>query len=600
MKKLILISVMLFLVVLSKVNAQATFQSSFDTTFQNGFISTNEVSVLQTFDGDYCIGGSISKNNGDIYLMKLNSLGDTLWTRTFGGDLADVLYSVEQTLDSGFILAGQTRSFGMGNTDAYLIRTDARGNLIWSKTYGGVDFDWFSCIQRTEDNGFIACGSTSGIFYLTKIDLDGNILWTKSIAAGSWASSIQQTFDKGYIITGYAVVGDYHICLVKTDSVGNVVWSKISASSLGEGGQCVKQCSDSSYVITGYTNDFGAGAQDAFLLKVDTSGNFKWMKTYGGIWEDIGYHLEQTSDNGFVISGRTESFGPNIGTARNVYLVKTNPIGDVMWTKAYGSVINNGYCVKQTIDNGYIVVSNPSTLQVIKTDSLGHTGGCNEYNTNTIESSVSPALVSRSTFNGSVGISNNANTITGQSLITMKTVCPATTVDVKLLSFVVSAADCKTLTLKWQTAQELNNKGFEIESSIDGYQFNKIAFVIGRGINSGVHAYSYNISGLSKKVYYFRLKQIDFDGHFSYSAIVSSKNICDQNTFYVFPNPIKNTFQITGLTSYRNNIQIFSITGIKILEWINTSRNNFHIPNLPKGVYIIRINNSNTYKILKE
>lgn len=603
MKANILIFLTLFVTLVDKADAQFTFQRSFGTTYQYGFGGTNEVDVIQTFDGSFCVGGTVTDNNGDMCLLKLDNMGDTIWTRTFGSNAEDVLFSVEQTNDSGFILSGLTRNFDEINPEAYLIRTDAAGNIIWSKTYGSSNVDWFSSIQQTADNGFIACGRTSDNFYLVKIDPDGNIVWTKYISVGSWASSVQQTFDKGFIITGYeSDPNDYQICIVKTDSTGNIVWSKITNGQSGEGGQCVKQCTDSGYIITGFTNNFGAGAQDIFLLKIDIDGNFKWMKTYGGVWEDTGYDVEQTADNGFIVSGRTQSFGP--GTLdRNIYLLKTDPTGKLIWTRVYGSAINNGYSVQQTNDMGYIIVSNPLELQVIKTDSSGHTGGCNEYNANTLVNEVSLSLLPQSSFTVSIGTANNVSTITNYVSLTgnpQNVQCPVTTLDVKFLMFTVTASNCRNVTLKWETAGELNNKGFEIESSIDGYQFSKIAFVIGKENNRSKNAYSYSISGLSKQVHYFRLRQIDFDGHFNFSPIAYFKNTCGENPVSIFPNPIKNNFQITGLTINKNNVQIFNAMGVKMAEWINTLRNEFNISHLSKGIYFLRVNNREVYKIMKE
>jgi hypothetical protein len=411
-----------------------TFQKSYGSTYSAAILGTNEVSVQQTLDGGYIVGGTISANNGDIYLMKINASGDTLWTKTFGGNLDDVLYSVRQTSDSGYIIVGQTRSFSQGNSDAYVLKTDANGNLMWSKNYGGFDWDFFSSAQQTNDNGFILCGTTfsfgSGIMniYLVKIDLSGNFLWMKTLGGDNreYGTFIQQTSDHGFIITGStksftAISG--RIYLVKTDSLGNPLWSKIFGGVIGEAGNCVKQCSDGGYIITGYTNSFGAGGQDVFLVKTDLSGNLQWMKTYGGAWIDEGYYVEQTTDSGFIVTGRTQSFGPQGSGAggTNIYLLKTDANGDTLWTKTYGSVINNGYCVKQTNDGGYVIASNPTSINLIKTDSKGNSG-CNQYSTNTITNNVSPMTLTGCLTN-SGGNSYNAATITRHAPISINTLC---------------------------------------------------------------------------------------------------------------------------------------------------------------------------------
>ena len=135
----------------------------------------------------------------------------------------------------------------MGGWDAYLIKTDLNGNIVWSKNYGGFDNDWFSSIQLTHDGGYIACGTTftfgSGIgdVYLLKLDPAGNIQWTKTFGGSGWerGNFVQQTFDNGFIITGYSTsftAASGRIYLLKTDSLGNVSWSKIFGGVMGEEG----------------------------------------------------------------------------------------------------------------------------------------------------------------------------------------------------------------------------------------------------------------------------------------------------------------------------------------------------------------------------
>lgn len=433
MKKILLLALILILVSLEDF-AQITFQKSYGISYGAGNAGTNEVCIMQTYDGGYCLAGTINANNGDAYLMKLNASGDTLWTKTFGGNFDDVIYYALQTPDSGFLLAGQTRSFSMGQSDAYLIKTNKNGNLIWSKNYGGFDFDWFNSIQPTNDGNFIACGTTftfgAGIedVYLVKINPSGNILWTKTLGGSSWerGTFAEQTFDGGFIITGYTksfTAASGQIYLLKTDSLGLPIWSKIFGGVMGEEAYCVKQCSDSGYIVTGYTNSFGTGGQEVFLIKTSPSGNLTWMKTYGGAVSDQGYSLEQTSDNGFIIFGRSSSFGTG---SMSDYLIKTNSTGNVLWSKVYPTVICNGHSVHQTNDGGYIIASNPNSFNVIKTDSLGNIG-CNEINASTIVNTVSPVILS-GVSTGSGGVANNSATIARYTSITIDTLCFSTSI----------------------------------------------------------------------------------------------------------------------------------------------------------------------------
>lgn len=605
MKKLFPVYLIIFVFGFNKTNAQFTFQKSLGITINAGSNGGNQVSVVQSQDGGYFIGGTLAQNNGDIFLCKLNAIGDTLWTKTYGGDLQDAFSSIGKA-PGGFIISGETRSFGTQITAAYLIRTDSLGNLIWSKTYGGEDWSYFSSVKHTSDNGFIACGrkDTDG-FYIVKTDSSGSIVWSTNIFSLGWASSIQETFDKGFIIVGFdAAAGPTGIFILKIDSTGNALWSKVINESLGEGAaQCVKQCSDSGYIITGKTFSWITGDDDTFLLKIDSAGNFNWMKTYGGTGEEWGFDIKPTADNGFVIVGRTQSFGQGDFNKRNIYLLKTNSAGDTVWTRAYGSSLNFGYSVEQTPDNGYIIVSNPLTLQIIKTDSAGNTGGCNEYSTNTIVSTVVPVVSLRPLSISSGSTSENASTLTNYPLAAdfpVTTACQLNTVDVKLLSFMVNAPDCKRIIFKWQTAWESNNNGFEIEHSTDGYNFNKIAFILGTGNSDYLQNYSYQVMDMPDGINYYRLKQIDFSGRFNLSSIISFEKTCNDNSIGVFPNPTKHGFQITGLTNSKNDIVIFAVSGVKVAQWVRTSQRVFNIKDLPDGIYFLRINNDKVYKIIKQ
>ncbi len=158
---------------------------------------------------------------------------DTLWTRTYGGDDWDRGESVQQNSDGGYIIAGLTKSYGAGNDDVYLVKTDSIGDTLWTKTFGGIEID----------RGY----------------------------------SVQQTSDEGYIITGE-------------------------------------------------TNSYGAGNGDVYLIKTDASGNMQWDKTFGGTASDRGESVQQTSDGGYIIAGWTHSYGAGYFA---VYLIKVGPSGGI-------------------------------------------------------------------------------------------------------------------------------------------------------------------------------------------------------------------------------------------------------------------------------
>jgi hypothetical protein len=299
-------------------------------------ISGGANSVQQTSDDGYIVTGTIWSVVGgdvDVYLIKTDSLGDTLWTKTFGGVEGDGGMSVQQTSDDGYIVTGLTGSFGAGNGDVWLIKTDALGDTLWTKTFGGVDLDIGRSVQQTSDNGYIIAGDTESFgagnrdVWLIKTDALGDTLWSKTFGGVDLdiGKSVQQTSDDGYIITGVTGsfgAGHWDIWLIKTDALGDTLWTRTFGGVQSDEGNSVQQTSDAGYIVAGYTASFGAGTADVWLIKTDSLGNTLWTKTFGGVEWDRGLSVYQTSDDGYIVTGDTESFGS--GNC-DVWLLKTQP-----------------------------------------------------------------------------------------------------------------------------------------------------------------------------------------------------------------------------------------------------------------------------------
>ncbi len=348
-------------------------------------------SVQQTADGGYIIAGTTVSfgPGGDVYLIKTDAQGDTLWTRTYGGTDYDYGYSVQQTSDSGYIIAGYTHSFGAVGDDVYLIKTNASGDTLWTRTYGGTSYDWGFSVQQTSDDGYIVAGRTSedGDVYLIKTNAYGYALWTWAYGGTGcdYGWSVQQTSDRGYIVAGLTLsfgAGQSDVYLIKTNAYGDTLWTRTYGGTSSDYGWSVQQTSDGGYVITGYTLSSGAGDYDVYLIKTNAAGDALWTRTYGGPGDDYGYSVQQTSDGGYVVAGCTRSFGA--GT-KDVYLIKTNASGDALWTRTYGGTdFDYGLSVQQTSDGGYIVAGITASfgrdydVYLIKTDSLGSVGVAEE------------------------------------------------------------------------------------------------------------------------------------------------------------------------------------------------------------------------------
>ena len=335
-------------------------------------------SVQQTQDGGYIIAGyteSYGLGDMDVYFIKTNDNGDTVWTRTFGGYELDIGYSVQQTSDGGYIIAGWTESYGAGSYDVYLIKTNSNGDTSWTRTFGGTSYDYGRCVKQTTDEGYIIAGSTDSYsssfdVYLIKTDINGSPTWIRTYGGmeGDGGQSVYQTLDEGFIIAGntqsYGEI-DSDVYLIKTNTNGDTLWTKIYGGTLNDGAKSVQQTSDRGYIIAGNTASFG-GYYDFYLIKTDSIGDSLWTRTFGGSSYDSGWCVRQTTDNGYIVSGFTQSYGSG---ENDVYLIKTNADGDTIWTQTFGGGNDdNGLCVQQTLDGGYIITGYTANYSAGGTD----------------------------------------------------------------------------------------------------------------------------------------------------------------------------------------------------------------------------------------
>ena len=349
-------------------------------TFGGGSDDYSEC-VQQTMDGGYIIAGTTSSYgtgyDSDVYLIKTDGIGNESWYQTFGGSDSEWGQSVQQTTDGGYIIAGHTESYGAGGYDVYLIKTDEEGNELWSQTFGGVGWDDGYSVQQTTDGGYIVAGTTSSYgtgnddFYLIKTDGNGNEAWSQTFGGtgADWGHGVQQTTDGGYILAGYtgsygAGGGDFY--LIKTDGDGNETWSRTFGGTGPEYGYSVQQTTDGGYIIAGRTGSYGALGTDVYLIKTDNNGIEVWSQTFGGSGWDCGYSVQQTSDGGYIIAGQTSSYGAG---NEDFYLIKTDADGDSIWTKTFGGSSDDvGKSVQQTTDGGYIIAGYTDSFGVSESD----------------------------------------------------------------------------------------------------------------------------------------------------------------------------------------------------------------------------------------
>ena len=311
-------------------------------TFGQGDVNQGN-SVQQTLDLGFIIAGTTwprNENHSDMVIVKTDPAGNEIWSRTYGGKGRDEARAARQTTDGDYVIVGQTDSFGNGNGDVYLLKTDSSGMEIWSRTYGGIRRDEGHSVRQTGDGGYIVAGQTNSFgngnekVYLLKTDPEGNLVWSRTFGAGgrNRGESVCQTLDGGYIVAGttWPFGATYsNLYLLKTDPEGREIWHKTFGGKYGDHGFAVEQTRDGGYIVAGNTWPVGRiGQSRMILLKTDGRGGKVWMKTFGGEGSTYGYSVCPTVDGGYVVAGKMEDLHKGDD---DIYLIKTDGDGVLVW-----------------------------------------------------------------------------------------------------------------------------------------------------------------------------------------------------------------------------------------------------------------------------
>ena len=352
-------------------------------TFEKLFGGTNTESAYRVAicrDGGYITAGytrSLGTGIANMHLIRTDIYGEQLWEAVIGGTVVDKAYAVAVTNGGEFVAVGSTTSFGAGQEDILVVKLDSSGNKLWQKTFGGPGFDEGWDIRQTTDGGYIISGVSNSFgakFFdaiLLKIDSEGNEQWKKLYGGSSTdvGFCIRQTADGGYAFLGQTLSsgegqGDFY--MVKTDANGNKEWEKTYGDSLPEEGRYFAITNDGGYILIGKTESYGAGGEDIYVIKIDSAGNMLWSKTYGGNDKDTGKSIEQTSDGGFIIASSSRSFN---WINPNAWFIKTDNNGTQQWAKDYGGWYHDhGHHILPTADGGYIATGHFNQLEAQKED----------------------------------------------------------------------------------------------------------------------------------------------------------------------------------------------------------------------------------------
>ena len=378
--------------------------------------------AFSTPDNCYFINAatlSYGQGDVDVMLMKLDSLGQTIWDFSYGTPTYDNAEFAILTSDSSFVCVGRSNLLAGSPESAIMFRIDQAGGMIWSQAFSGNGNNNLVRVLQTSDLGFAATGYTANSMngdadiLLVRTDSNGDTIFSRSYGTieTEAGTGIIQLPDAGFLICGRQITFPGGIAradgiLLRTDAAGNLLWTKQYGDVQWEELTAIRQAADGGFFVVGSTTGYGAGDYDVLLMKTDSSGAVVWSKTYGGLHSDAGYDLHITSDSSLIISGYTESLG--YGHLRvagddstNIFLMKTDQTGGLIWMEVYGDGLQDeGFLCAIANDGGYLVtgfttnylLSDSSQMLVIKTDANGESG-CHELSVLPVDSVFSMPFI---------------------------------------------------------------------------------------------------------------------------------------------------------------------------------------------------------------
>ena len=619
----------------------------------------------QTNDGGFILvgysnstDGDVTNNHGgfDVWVMKIDSLGNLLWQKSIGGTGLEVGNNIAQTNDHGYVISGYSSSNDTnitgnhGGYDVLVIKLDSAGNEKWKKVYGGSNNDGNieSGILPVNDGGFMIAtnsfsddGDVSGNhggndWWIFKIDSAGNLKWQKCLGGSGSEDShtIIATSDSGFIIAGHTGSSDGDVgptkgmedeWIVKIDSAGNIKWSKTFGGSSDDAAFYLTQTNDRGYAITGFTNSTDGdvngnhGGFDSWLIKLDSAGNMKWQKTFGGSSGDYGIRIfPSAGDNGFALAGYSNSTDGDVTGNHggfDYWILKTDSLGTIQWEQSYGgSGIDYSYGISPVF-NGYMIsgFSNspdgdvtgnhgamdvwaarlciPPTAVFSATDDTVCTGSTINFINTSINAGSYQWQVNGNTISSAVNFSytfNVAGTFT-VNLIAVKGGCSDSSnkiIEVNPLP-IASFADSNFVIIVnfYDSSQYATSWYWNFGDGDTSTQQNP------------VHDYS-AVTGFMTVC----LTVANSCGTDSACKIIAvnplSVNGISQNPFSVYPTVFSEGINITSSSNEETKVSVFDLLSREVFELQINQSTYLSLPDLDRGVYILKIN-SFTTKIIK-
>ena len=326
------------------------------------------------------------------------------WSRVLGGDADDFAHAVVQSTDGGYVVAGETASFGAGGKDAWLVKLDGAGEEQWRRTFGGPQDDVAYDLRQTADGGYVIAGATSSSgdgssaesdFWLVKTDASGEEEWqrtygnigppgVRNLDVADVAHAVRQTSDGGYILAGWSLGSrDHDAWVVKADAEGDVQWSRQFGGQLEDKAYDIIQTTDGGYAVAGQTASSGSGGSDFWLVKTNSQGFEEWASAFGGQYNDEARAVSQTIDGGYALGGYTWSYGVGLS---DFWLVKADSSGAREWDRTHGGLPRDAaHSLQETTDGGLVLAgwsesfSGGDQIWMVKTSPFGNTRWTKAY-----------------------------------------------------------------------------------------------------------------------------------------------------------------------------------------------------------------------------
>jgi len=593
-----------------------------------GLGSDEAKSIIQSADGGYIVAGVGRLSAGSLITfttVKLDATFNIQWTFNYLTYTAapndNQARDVIQLSDGSYIIAGSVNAGAAGCAqfpDLCLVKLATDGTYQWSyqRDRGACLNGRAKSVVETTDGGYIMIGDdedgTSFQMCAIKVNSSGTFQWVRFYGGGSteYGQKIIRTSTvENYVIAGItnsSGQGAADLWIKKIDNTGAVIWGRtlggpVADGQTSAGGLCgLIEDADGGYVVASSTQSYGQGLSDVYVAKLSSSGSLLWTRTVGGVGNDFGYSIALTSDGGYIIAGSTFSYGAG---SSDMYIVKLTSTGALSWTKTYGGTgADAAYSIIQNTDGNYVVAGYTQSfgkadrdMFIVSFNSAGD--GCANLG-NGGSSSSGGILATYTATTSPAGGTNTANAGIQGSVGSTTTVCANVALPIELLSFSGRYSDGKVF-LNWATASEQNNNYFTIEKSSDGKSFEEIGKVNGSGNSSTIRHYNLTdnqleTSNLKTDFYYYRLKQTDFDGIFSYSDILSVRLVPDEGII-IHTNPTNTHMMISfgeKLEGKNCLIKIYDMSGrvgFSSLFLPNKSKKEMWIDmsNWSKGVYMI-------------